>query len=113
MKTYGDMPENDELLLNELQLLEEWFNEFGETLPILSQAKGFTCMAHDYLIIGMEEESERLLKRAEKNCPGYFKGPLLAHIRDDEEYLILIDNIKQDALGRDILKSLGFDCEQT
>lgn len=111
MITHGDIPEKDKVLIEELTLLENWFNEHGGGLPGLAIAKGMTCMGHDYYCIHMEEEGDRLLKRAEHYYPGYFKGPIHAQALRDVEFSFILANLKK-TLGLEMMLSLGFQDEQ-
>lgn len=107
MKTYGDIPIADRILVRELEKLENWFYEHGNTLPVLSIGKGLTCIAHDYYAVWMDEQGERLLKLADVYCPGYFKAPILTHMEKDPDFAKLINNLKQtEAL--DIMTFMGF-----
>lgn len=108
MKFYGDISEEHLIAVQELQALEEWFNEHGDTLPILSVSKGMTCIAFDYYSMFMDEEGERFLKQAEQYCPGYFKGPILSHMDKDEEFALLVRLLK-DTDAIDLLVRLGFE----
>ena len=107
MKVYGDIPADHLELINELETLENWFNEHGSELPILLAAKGFTCMAHDYFIMEIEEEGERLLRLADKHCPGYFHGAILIHIEKHSEFAYLVKSLKS-TLALETMISLGF-----
>lgn len=109
MRSYGDMSEEHAHLLNELIDLEGWFNQNGIEIDSAITAKGLTCMAHDYCyILFMEEEAERLLRLAEKYCPGYFKGPIYDQIQKHSEFKELVYNLK-GTIALDYMKDLGFD----
>ncbi len=107
MKYYGDIPEEHLLLIEELEKLENWFREYGDSVPALSSAKGFVCMAHDWYDIDMEEKGDLLLKEAEKLYPGYFKGPIYVHMSKDEDFDLLVSQIKK-TVGLDLMYALGF-----
>ena len=109
MKLYGDVPESHKILVAELNSLENWFKINGDEVPLLSAAKGFTCMAHDWFSIGVEEEGERLLKGAESLCPGYFKGPILSQITRDMSFAYLVGRLTEDEIAVDVMRSLGFE----
>lgn len=111
MKFYGDIPEDHIVLLLELQQLEAWFEQHGDNFPLLSQAKGLTAMSHDYFSMEMEEEGERLLKKANKICPGYFVGPILSQIDKDNDFRLLIKQLVENNLSLSTLVELGFACE--
>ena len=108
MRAYGDIPADHLNLIEELQNLEYWFNIHGDEISQLSSAKGFVSMAHDWYMMEIEEEGERLLKRAEKECPGYFKGPIFVHIAKDEDFAMLVAGLAHTmALG--YMVALGFE----
>ena len=65
-------------------------------------------MSYDWYSMDLEEEGERLLKKADKYCPGYFKGPIYSHISRDEDYAILVDGLKR-SIAIDTMSSLGFN----
>jgi hypothetical protein len=66
------------------------------------------CIAHDYYSMEFDEEGDRLLRRAEKLSPGYFKGPIYDQIKKDPEFALLVHLLK-DTLGYEVMKSLGFN----
>ena len=110
MKSYGDIPKEDKKLVEELTILEEWFYSYGKDLPVLSIAKGMTCIGYDYYMMEMEEEGSRLLKLADKYCPGYFTGPIYSQIEKDLDFFYLIENLK-NGIGFEDMASLGFKNE--
>jgi hypothetical protein len=111
MRYYGDIPAIDLRLLEELQTLEKWFDDHGSSLPVIPVAKGMTCVAFDYYFAEFEEEGDRLIRRAEKICPGYFKGPIHVDVEKDAEFAMLVVMLKK-TLGYQLIKSLGFSDEQ-
>jgi len=108
MKYYGDIPKSHRILINELESLEKWFKKHGDTLPLLSAAKGYVCMAHDWYSMDIEEEGERCLKAADAICPGYFKAPILSQAKRDADFAYLLSRLEY-GLGLDVLLSLGYD----
>lgn len=108
MKTYGDLPEEHAKLVKQLCRMEELLTEYGSKLSPLSISKGLTCIAHDYHAMDMEEEGDRLLRAAEKTCPGYFKGPILVHVDQDRDYYRLVLQLT-DTLALETMISLGFE----
>ena len=107
MKFYGDIPIEHLNAIEELQSLEDWFNKHGSELPSLSVAKGFVAMSLDYFTMEIEEEGERLLRIAEKQCPGYFMGPIYVHIEKDKDFSKAVMLLRQ-SLAIDTMKELGF-----
>ena len=110
MKYFGDIPIEHLELLKELQGLEALVDLHLNDFPLLALAKGFTSIAHDHYTMDMEEEGDRLIHRAEKSYPGYFKDPIHVHMEKDPLFGILVGRLK-DTLGYDLIKSLGFKDE--
>jgi hypothetical protein len=108
MKSYGDIPKDHVNLVEELVQLENWFYENGAEISPISAAKGFTCIAHDYFSMHMEEEGSRLLNLAEKQYPGYFGSAIHIHVEKDKDFEQLVKNLK-NSLAIDVLISLGFN----
>jgi hypothetical protein len=108
VKTHGDIPEDHRTILYELEILELWFNENKSDIIPEMAAKGMTCMASDYYSIFMDEEGERLLLKAEKLNPGYFRGAIRKHLIDDPDFYYLMSLIKSTG-GLDVLRSFGFN----
>jgi hypothetical protein len=108
MKKYGgDFPKEHLDLIKELEELELWFDEQGSTVPTVMASKGFTCMAFDYYKMYLDEEGERLLKRADAAYPGYFKLAIHTHVVKDYDFAILVaELIRTPAI--DSMHSLGF-----
>lgn len=89
-KLYGDVPQKVRDLLVQLdQAISYWDSQLGNVpTPILSKA--YTCLAHDYYHIGLEEEGEKLLLRAENLTPGFFKVNVPEECKNDAEFESLI-----------------------
>ena len=107
-KYHGDIPPKHLETLRDLEMLENWFDVNGRTISEVSAAKGMTCLAHDYYGIYFDEEGERILLRAEKICPGYFKAEIHKHIEKDPEFAKLVKQLK-DTLALEMLVTLGYD----
>jgi hypothetical protein len=106
MKYFGDIPQKHLDLVKDLTELEDWFEEHGKSIKPEMAAKGFVSMAHDYIFMDMEEQGERLLKRAEQVYPGYFKEKIQEH-RKSSDFDELVNNLTK-TLGFDLMKSYGF-----
>ena len=107
----GDFSEADKKLIEELKILEKWFVEHGQDLPIQLIAKGFTAMSHDFYALDLEEEGDRLLDIAHKHYPDYFKGPIYGHMANDKDYTALLANMMTISFARDKLTGFGFRYE--
>ena len=111
MKKYGDMPPCHLDHIGELTGLESYFYKNRSKIQPLAAAMGMVCLAHDYYIMDLEEEGDRLLNMAEKIYPGYFKGPIYIHIKEEREFAFLIEQLK-DTLGWKHITGLGFNDKQ-
>jgi len=93
MKLFGDISEEHKRLSLELEELESYFDKKGHALPGHIVAKAYFCMAHDWIELGLDEVGHELFLKAEKACPGYFKGPMLQQCAQDEEFNYLVNNV--------------------
>lgn len=107
MRSYGDIPTIHRKQVEDLKSLEDWLHHNEATVPVLSLAKGMTCIAMDYYALEFEEEGDRILRFVESRCPGYFKGPFLSHIERDDEFAFLIAMLAQNPLCLSMMMSLG------
>lgn len=108
MKYYGDIPVEHLETVNELRFLEELVEKHSKDFPVLQLAKGFVGLALDYYTMEMEEEGDRLILKAEKLAPGYFKGPIISDVNKDYEFAIVVEHLRH-TMGYDLMKTLGFD----
>jgi hypothetical protein len=111
MTPYGDIPDKDRRIISEILLLQAWLNDRKSVLPPLTVAKAMVCLAHDWYEVHMEEEGDKLLKKAEELCPGYFMAPILVQMKNDSEFCLLVCQLR-DTLGWELILSFGFDNEQ-
>lgn len=109
MKLLGDVPEEHKELAKQLLETENYFDQKDLEHLVANEirAKAYVCLAHDWYQIGCEEEGEKLLLKAEKVCPGYFKEIMVKHTEEDsdfnlvvkqltsEVFFMLVDKIKQ------------------
>lgn len=107
MRPYGDIPAKDLKLAEELWELENWFNENQDTVPKDKAALGFVSMAHDLYLLEFDEEGDRLITRAEKIYPGYFRAKIHEHTLENSDFAVLVDNLR-DTLGLELMKKYGF-----
>lgn len=103
MKFSGDIPEEHRQLALKLEESELEIDNHP-ILPNERKAQTYTCLAHDWYQISMEEEGNRLLLKAEKAYPGYFKQLIVEHASEDPNFKILVDNIAVILLNRMIDK---------
>lgn len=108
MRSYGgDIPKDHRNLIEELERLEDWFYTHEKDIPCLQAAKGLVMIAHDYFVMEIEEEGDRIFKSVESKCPGYFKGPIYSHMEKDGDYTRLVSQLKYTE-GASTMRSLGF-----
>lgn len=93
MKVAGDISADDREWMEQLEEQEAFFDSKYDTSPLRILAKAYVCLAHDWYQLGLEEEGNRLLEKAEKFCPGYFKDLLPEDIKEDEMYDFLVKNL--------------------
>lgn len=92
MKLSGDVSAEDRELATQLILLETKVDA-DKSYANEHKARIYTCLAHDWYQLAAEEEGNRLLLKAEKVCPGYFKGPVIEHQKEDADYDFLVKNL--------------------
>ena len=92
MKNPGDMSEEHRSLATAL-LAQEAIVSQDRSLTKEEKAQGFTCLAHDWSDIDLEEEGNRLLLRAEAMCPGYFKTTINQQTQADANFAFLVERL--------------------
>lgn len=97
MKFGGDIPAEKRELAQALTDTEKQVDG-DEGYPAERKAQIYVCFAHDWYQLDMEEEGNRLLLKAEKVCPGYFKGPVIQHQKEDPNFDIVIKNLTLELL---------------
>ena len=88
MKLLGDVPKEYVQLavdLSDMELMVDKDNMVAEF-----KAKIYTCLAHDWLDIDMEEEGIRLISKAEKTCPQYYEKFQREQMKKDPQYNELV-----------------------
>lgn len=112
MNFSGDIPKSHLKLIEGLKSHEKWLNENLDKTPVLVYSQCMVCLAYDYIDIDMEEKGEELLLRANKLCPGYFKGPIYSHMKTSPDFNHLMELFVKHTIGLQLLNSLGFTNEQ-
>jgi hypothetical protein len=100
----GLSKENQELAKN-LSIAES-DTERSRLLPNERKAQIYTCLAHDWYQMDMEEEGARLLSKAEKTYPGYFKGLVIEHTLENDGFDKVVKNLTLE-LAYMLLSRLG------
>lgn len=92
MKLFGDIPQEHKDLEAKL-LLAERDLDLNIELDRTKLAKGYVCLAHDWYIVGADEEGIRLLAKAEQISPGYFKTMIAKHCYESADFEYLVRNM--------------------
>lgn len=99
MKLIGDVPEEHKYLAAELEKMEKRFDEAtGKGSDNSQLAKGYTCLAHDWYMMGAEEEGLRLLHKADKVFPTYFESQIIVDCLHDLEFNFIVRNITTELM---------------
>ena len=89
-KLYGDVPkEHRELLIEVEKEVIFWDAQLGK-VPVQIISRAYVCLAHDFYEMGLEEEGQRLLIRAENICPGFFKDEVPRLCEEDPRFEYLV-----------------------
>lgn len=96
LKLVGDVPKEHRELAKELRDLEKFFDELSCPLPKEERARGYVAMAHDWYRMGADEEGEKLLLKANKVCPGYFKNEINDHVKESEDFALVVSGINAE-----------------
>lgn len=92
MALSSGLSEENQELAKKLEQAEFEIDRDG-VLPPERKAQIYTCLAHDWYRMDMEEEGERLLLKADKVYPGYFKGLVIEHTLESEGFDTVIKNL--------------------
>lgn len=92
MKLFGDVPQEHKDLEAELVLAEREF-DLSMDLDRTKLAQGYVCLAHDWYLMGANEEGTRLLAKAEQISPGYFKTTIAKHCYESANFEYLVRNM--------------------
>ena len=63
------------------------------TLANERKAQVYTCFAHDWYQMDMDEEGSRLLMKANRIYPGYFKTLVIEHTKENEGFALVVKNL--------------------
>ena len=94
MKIYGDAPASYKALALKLETAELEVDQFS--MPAGKKAQAYVCLASDWYDLGMEEEGERLLTKAETTSPTYFDELIVQHMKEDPNFEYLVRNISSE-----------------
>lgn len=105
-KMYGDVTDQDKQLATALEAAERWLDKSPEEVIAELKAKFYVCWAHDWYEMGMDEEGERLLGKAQCVYPTYFSNKIVQQAKEDPEFAFLITRL-QEIIAIDIMLALG------
>lgn len=97
MSASGFPQEHLALIVN----LEEMEKVMLDKIPNLAPelvAQGLTCLAHDWIDIGLEEKGHQLLIKADQIYPGYHKDKMQEHMKADPDFDRLIRQMGQELI---------------
>lgn len=92
MKLSGDVPQAHKELAQALEEAEVSI-DLDSKLPAERKAQIYTCLAFDWFDIAVEEEGSRLLLKANKVFPDYFKTKVKEHMAQDSTFDYLVKGI--------------------
>lgn len=69
----------------QLEMMEQYFTDPDSIVSPRVIAKALTCLAHDYVEIGLEECGHQLILKADNYFPGYHGIPLKEDMENDPE----------------------------
>jgi hypothetical protein len=96
MQSGGDLSQKQREQSVELIKFEHLVDH--DAYPIERKAQMYTCLAHDWYQLDMEEEGNRLVLKAERVCPGYFRGPVIQHQLESQDFDTVIKNLTLELL---------------
>jgi len=91
LKLSGDVPKEHIELADQLEQMERLI----ETDPYSDERKAqiYVYLAHNWYKMGCEEEGNRLLVKADRVFPGYFKETVIKHQLEDETFDYIVKSI--------------------
>lgn len=97
MKVSGLPKEHLELIAN-LEECEKAFlyDQIVRAPELVAQA--LTCLAHDYVQIGLEEKGHQLLLKADEIYPGYHKDKMVEHMAKDPDFNRLVISLGNELI---------------
>jgi hypothetical protein len=102
---HGDVPKEYLDLVEELQEMEEHFDLNPSFYGPAMVARMYTCIAHDYYDIGLEERGHELLLKADKACPDYFTDQIIKDVEGDSNFAYLVESLTANILS--VIKSIA------
>jgi len=91
---HGDVPETHKALVPRLIKAEKEVDDIS--MVSSKKAQVYVCLAYDWFDIGMEEEGNRLLEKAETTHPKYFDVTIIRHMKEDPVFESLVKKIESE-----------------
>lgn len=91
MRLLGDVSERDRKVAEQLVEFEPQIQ--NGNYPKEKQAQMYVCLAHDWFQLELEEEGNRLILKAERTCPGYFKNVMMNQTLRDEAFDLVVKSL--------------------
>lgn len=91
MKLIGDVPKE---IQDQADQLTD-FERLVDSDPYSNERKAqlYLMLAHDWFMLNVEEEGQRLIYKALDVCPGYFGEPMIQHQVENPNFAIIIKNL--------------------
>lgn len=81
-----------------LEEMEEVFTAKDSVFVPVLVARALTCLAHDYVEMGLEEKGHELLLKADKIFPGYHGEQMKKDMDKDPEFAILVRSLSMELI---------------
>lgn len=88
-----EVPEWQRELAPELRKIEKSIDDMLPAVPAAEKAKCYVCLAYDWYSMGAIAEGQKLIKKAEEICPGYFEKEARQQMADSPVYNYLMNQI--------------------
>lgn len=76
-------------LMADLEAMERDITSPDSLISNDTLAKALTCLAHDWVQLGLEEKAHELLLKADKAFPGYHGAPMRHDMANDPDFALL------------------------
>lgn len=98
-----DVPEWQKELAPELRKIEQSIDDMLPGIPAAQKAKCYVSLAYDWYSMGAIAEGQKLIKKAEAICPGYFAKEARQQMAESPTYNYLMNQIA--LFLRDIIRN--------
>lgn len=84
--------------IDELQEMEKALLDINTLCAPDVIAQGLTCLAHDYVQLGLEEKGHELLIKADEIYPGYHSSKMEEHMESDPDFKKLVLSLSAELI---------------